>query len=94
RLRWLRAPSSFDRRAVGHRPPHALRGKSTSLLGPILRFHGHSRDCRDADARHRLGAAAVNLSASVTDVIALPGGDRDRRMPRIRSLGLPVHDAG
>ncbi|MFJ3765240.1 TerD family protein [Streptomyces sp. NPDC090082] len=37
------------------------------------------------------GAAAINLSASVTDVVLLPGGERDRRMTRITALGLPVH---
>ncbi|MGW2260928.1 TerD family protein [Streptomyces sp. NPDC004749] len=42
-----------------------------------------------------LGAsAAVNLSARVTDVVVLPGGETDRRMPRITALGLRVHDAG
>ncbi|QNS03421.1 TerD family protein [Streptomyces xanthii] len=40
-----------------------------------------------------LGAsAAVNLSASVTDVVVLPGGEADRRMRRVTALGLPVHD--
>ncbi|MFJ9729600.1 DEDDh family exonuclease [Streptomyces sp. NPDC101209] len=37
------------------------------------------------------GAAAVNLSASVTDVIVLPGGEHDRRIPRVTERGLPVH---
>ncbi|MEV5400105.1 TerD family protein [Streptomyces cellulosae] len=41
-----------------------------------------------------LGAsAAVNLSAKVTDIVLLPGGESDRRMSRITSLGLPVHGA-
>jgi DNA polymerase-3 subunit epsilon len=40
----------------------------------------------------RGGSAAVNLSASVTDVVVLPGGERDQRLPRISALGLPVHD--
>ncbi|MFC8362924.1 TerD family protein [Streptomyces griseorubiginosus] len=41
-----------------------------------------------------LGAsAAVNLSASVSDVVVLPGGATDRRMTRIAALGLRVHDA-
>ncbi|MFJ6120299.1 DEDDh family exonuclease [Streptomyces sp. NPDC092129] len=39
------------------------------------------------------GAAAVNLSAGVTDVILLPGGEHDRRMSRITDRRLPVHDA-
>ncbi|SDM94243.1 TerD family protein [Streptomyces wuyuanensis] len=38
------------------------------------------------------GSAAINLSASVTDVVLLPGGEGDRRMSRITALGLPVHD--
>ncbi|MHC3451229.1 TerD family protein [Streptomyces prasinus] len=38
------------------------------------------------------GSAAVNLSASVTDVVLLPEGQGDRRMKRITALGLPVHD--
>ncbi|MFH8241126.1 TerD family protein [Streptomyces sp. NPDC018321] len=39
------------------------------------------------------GAAAVNLSAGVTDVVVLDGGETDRRLPRIRALLLPAHDA-
>ncbi|MFD8195250.1 TerD family protein [Streptomyces wuyuanensis] len=38
------------------------------------------------------GSAAINLSASVTDVVLLPGGECDRRMSRITALELPVHD--
>lgn len=38
------------------------------------------------------GAAAVNLSASVTDVVALQGGENDRRMGRVVTLELPVHE--
>ncbi|MGW9497837.1 TerD family protein [Streptomyces prasinus] len=38
------------------------------------------------------GSAAVNLSASVTDVVLLPEGQGDRRIKRITALGLPVHD--
>ncbi|GAA2810390.1 DEDDh family exonuclease [Kitasatospora sp. CM 4170] len=40
------------------------------------------------------GAAAVNLSANVTDVLTLTGATGDRRMKRIEWLGLPVHDDG
>ncbi|MFE2674471.1 exonuclease domain-containing protein, partial [Streptomyces hygroscopicus] len=50
-----------------------------------------------AAARSRIvelgGAAAINLSASVTDVVLLDGSDADRRMRRIVSLALPTHDA-
>ncbi|WP_405905506.1 TerD family protein [Streptomyces sp. NBC_00828] len=38
------------------------------------------------------GSAAVNLSASVTDVVLLADGAKDRRMLRITALELPVHD--
>ncbi|MFE0699854.1 TerD family protein [Streptomyces sp. NPDC058872] len=37
------------------------------------------------------GAAAINLSASVTDVVLFPGGELDRRMARVTALELPVH---
>ncbi|MEV0523961.1 TerD family protein [Streptomyces sp. NPDC050439] len=38
------------------------------------------------------GSAAINLSASVTDIVLLVGGESDRRMSRITALELPVHD--
>ncbi|MFF4869670.1 TerD family protein [Streptomyces sp. NPDC000961] len=38
------------------------------------------------------GAAAINLSAGVTDVVLFPGGELDRRMARVASLGLPVRE--
>lgn len=37
------------------------------------------------------GAAAVNLSVGVTDVILMAGGETDRRLPRIREAELPLH---
>ncbi|MFE1321726.1 TerD family protein [Kitasatospora phosalacinea] len=37
------------------------------------------------------GTAAINLSAGVTDVVLLAGGERDRRMVRVAALGIPVH---
>ncbi|WP_217168134.1 TerD family protein [Streptomyces sp. AC512_CC834] len=39
------------------------------------------------------GAAAINLSAGVTDVVVLDGGRADRRLPRITALLLPTYDA-
>ncbi|MFC8144572.1 TerD family protein [Streptomyces paradoxus] len=39
------------------------------------------------------GAAAINLSSSVTDVVLLGGGERDRRMQRITALAFPTHAA-
>ncbi|WP_432010238.1 TerD family protein [Streptomyces cucumeris] len=71
-------------------------GTARSLTGRRVLVLGGTHDAA-AEARARavaLGAsAAVNLSASVTDVVVLPGGEADRRMPRITALGLPVHDA-
>ncbi|CAM5644594.1 3'-5' exonuclease DinG [Streptomyces avidinii] len=64
-----------------------LTGRRVLLLG------GTHHDSSEARARVVAlgGAAAVNLSASVTDVVLLAGGEQDRRMPRITSLRLPVH---
>ncbi|MER5834427.1 TerD family protein [Streptomyces sp. NPDC002130] len=39
------------------------------------------------------GAAAINLSSSVTDVVLLEGGEQDRRMKRITALAFPTHEA-
>ncbi|MFD7782353.1 TerD family protein [Streptomyces nojiriensis] len=66
-----------------------LAGRRVLVLG------GLHQDAADARARVVAlgGAAAVNLSASVTDAVLLAGGERDRRMARITSLQLPVHRA-
>lgn len=70
-------------------PERPLTGRRVLVLG------GLHRDA--AAARSRVvalgGAAAVNLSASVTDAVLLAGGERDRRMARITSIELPVHPA-
>ncbi|OEV12675.1 TerD family protein [Streptomyces nanshensis] len=39
------------------------------------------------------GAAAINFSAGVTEVVLLAGGEADRRMRRIASLEVPTYDA-
>ncbi|MET8405473.1 TerD family protein [Streptomyces sp900116325] len=65
-----------------------LTGRRVLVLGGV---HADA-----AAARTRVvelgGSAAVNLSASVTDVVLLPGGENDRRIHRITALALPVHD--
>ncbi|MFJ6645533.1 TerD family protein [Streptomyces sp. NPDC091290] len=65
-----------------------LSGRRVLVLGGI---HADA-----AAARLRVvelgGSAAINLSASVTDVVLLAGGERDRRIKRITALELPVHD--
>lgn len=40
------------------------------------------------------GSAAVNMSARVTDVLALPGGKADRRAEKAAEMGIPIHDLG
>jgi DNA polymerase-3 subunit epsilon len=78
-------PSQVEAKAQSDKP---LAGRRVLVLGG-----SHKRASK---ARGRVveleGAAAVNFSGSVTDVVTLPGGEADRRMSRVRSLGLPVHD--
>ncbi|WP_333769406.1 TerD family protein [Streptomyces sp. IBSBF 2435] len=79
-------PVLAPRDRSGGRP---LTGRRVLVLGGT---HGEA-----AGVRSRIvalgGSAAVNLSARVTDVVLLPGGESDRRMARIAALGLAVHDA-
>lgn len=76
-------------------PPAAPRRRSTGPLAGrrVLVLGGTHPDASAARARvvELGGAAAVNLSASVTDVLVLAGGEEDRRMPRIRKLLIPLH---
>lgn len=71
------------------RTEHSLTERRVLVLG------GTHDEAAEARARAvSIGAsAAVNLSASVSDVVVLPGGEADRRMSRIAALGLRVHDA-
>ncbi|MEW2073728.1 TerD family protein [Streptomyces sp. NPDC013433] len=88
------APSIPVQRAT---EPTALetRADDRALAGRRILVLGGTHE-EAAAARSRvvaLGAsAAVNLSAKVTDVVVLPGGEADRRMSRIASLGLSLHD--
>lgn len=66
-----------------------LSGRRILVLGGP---HDHASALRTRIAELG-GAAAVNLSAGVTDVILLADGSGDRRMPHITARGLPVHDA-
>ncbi|MGP4002879.1 TerD family protein [Streptomyces sp. 8N706] len=71
----------------GERAGKSLTGRRVLVLG------GTHPDA--AATRTRIvelgGAAAINLSASVTDVVLLDGGEADRRMRRIASLAIPTH---
>ncbi|MFE6940505.1 TerD family protein [Streptomyces chartreusis] len=77
-------------------PPASPAGAHQLLAGRRVLVLGGTHEAA-VEARARavaLGAsAAVNLSASVSDVVVLPGGETDRRMSRIVTLGLRVHDA-
>lgn len=88
------APSIPAQSATAPTPPTAAADRS--LAGRRVLVLGGTHE-EAAAARSRvadLGAsAAVNLSARVTDVVVLRGGEADRRMSRIASLGLCVHDA-
>ncbi|MEU1281175.1 TerD family protein [Streptomyces sp. NPDC005805] len=82
------APVPKPRAAEARRPVGPFGRRRILVLGG-----GHEEA---AAARTRVvalgGSAAINLSATVTDVVLLPGGERDRRMARVTALGLPVHD--
>lgn len=87
-------PSVPAQRAATPTAPSA--GETQLLAGRrVLVLGGTHEEAVAARARAvALGAsAAVNLSASVTDVVVLAGGEGDRRMSRIASLGLRLHDA-
>ncbi|MEV4195020.1 TerD family protein [Streptomyces toxytricini] len=87
-------PSLPVQRTAATASSTALAGRS--LTGRrVLVIGGTHFEAAEARARAvALGAsAAVNLSASVSDVVVLPGGEADRRMGRITTLGLRVHDA-
>ncbi|MGW6835371.1 DEDDh family exonuclease [Streptomyces sp. NPDC054949] len=82
-------PATPPRRAEASAGVRPLSGRRVLVLGGT-----HPVSSR---ARGRIvelgGSAAVNLSASVTDVVLLPGAETDRRMARITSLLIPTHDA-
>ncbi|OKK13423.1 TerD family protein [Streptomyces sp. CB02400] len=67
----------------------SLTGRRVLVLGGT---HDEAAEARARAVAHG-ASAAVNLSASVSDVVVLPGGEADRRMSRIATLGLRVHDA-
>ncbi len=77
------------------RPEPSPRAAGTPLAGHRVLVLGGVH-AQAAAARVRVvelgGSAAINLSASVTDVVLLPGGEKDRRMKRIGALELPVHE--
>ncbi|AUG75576.1 DNA polymerase III [Kitasatospora sp. MMS16-BH015] len=80
--------------ATRSRPARRARGRLTGRR--VLVLGGVHADASATRARvvELGGAAAVNLSAAVTDVVVLSGGEADRRMERIETLGLAVHRPG
>ncbi|MEV0766594.1 TerD family protein [Nocardia sp. NPDC050435] len=67
------------------------------LAGRRVLVVGGTHD-QAANARARIvelgGSAAVNMSAGVTDVLALPGGTLDRRCEKAAEMGIPIHGNG
>ncbi|MFF0065933.1 TerD family protein [Streptomyces sp. NPDC005279] len=82
-----RRPQSAGTVSPDGAPDKPLAGRRVLVLG------GAHTDA--AAARTRVvalgGSAAVNLSASVTEVVLLAGGENDRRIRRITALELPMH---
>ncbi|MEV5846495.1 TerD family protein [Streptomyces sp. NPDC051985] len=77
-------------------PSTSVAAEDQPLTGHrVLVLGGTHQEAAEARARAVVfgASAAVNLSANVTDVVVLPGGEADRRMTRITALGLRVHDA-
>ncbi|MFF5233048.1 TerD family protein [Dactylosporangium sp. NPDC000521] len=67
-------------------PAGPLTGRCLLVLGGT---HADAAGVRDRIAELG-GIAAVNLTARVTDVVALPGAGNDRRWATVTALGLPV----
>ncbi|MEU3062000.1 TerD family protein [Streptomyces subrutilus] len=90
-----RAPVAAPAPVPAPRPAEATSAERPLAGRRVLVLGGTHPDASQARARIVAlgGAAAVNLSASVTDVVLLSGGERDRRMARITSLRVPAHDA-
>lgn len=74
--------------------PQAAPESNGPLAGHRVLVIGGSHD-EAAEWRSKIGelggAPAINMSASVTDVLALPGSERSDRLARARDLGLPIH---
>ncbi|MEU1894375.1 TerD family protein [Streptomyces pristinaespiralis] len=69
-------------------PARPLRGRRVLVLG------GSHPEAASARARvvELGGAAAINLSSGVTDVVLLAGAEADRRMRRIATLLIPAYE--
>ena len=83
-----KAPTPVRRaapKAASARGP--LHGHRVLVLGGT---HEHAAQVR-AEVIAVGGAAAVNLSANVTDLVLLDGGDHDDRLPRAAAAGVAVH---
>jgi DNA polymerase-3 subunit epsilon len=81
------APARRPRRATASVVRGPLHGRRVLVLGGT---HVQAAAVR-AEVVALGGAAAVNFSAGVTDVILMAGGEADRRLPRIREAELPLH---
>ncbi|MET9211134.1 MULTISPECIES: TerD family protein [unclassified Nocardia] len=77
-------PPSRRRTSVPRGP---LSGHRVLVLGGTHEQAAHTR----ARVVELGGSAAVNLSATVTDLLLLPGGEADRRVRKAADLGLALH---
>ncbi|WP_322751617.1 MULTISPECIES: exonuclease domain-containing protein [unclassified Frankia] len=65
---------------------HPFAGRRILVLGEP---HATATQLRERITAFR-GIPAVNVTASLALTVCLDGGEQDRRMPRIRHLGIPV----
>jgi len=79
--------TAAPRRRVAAAPRGPLHGRRVLVIGGT---HAQAAEVRAAIAAQG-GSAAINFTATVTDVILMAGGETDRRLARIRESGLPVH---
>ncbi|WP_067825461.1 TerD family protein [Nocardia inohanensis] len=82
---------------AGQRVPSPGRAMESTPAGPlngrrVLVLGGTHRQA--AEIRRRItelgGSSAVNMSAGVTDVLALPGAENDQRWKKAADIGLPI----
>ncbi|WP_137724538.1 TerD family protein [Prescottella subtropica] len=87
------APATVPTPVPAPAPVPAATGRGAAWRGRrVLLMGGTHLECVMMRSRIiQLGARpSLNLTAAVTDVLVLSGGDTDRRMPRVEARGLPV----
>lgn len=80
-------PAASEQRAIQLQATGPLAGRRVLVIGGA---HDQAAAAR-AEVVRLGGAAAVNLSANVSDVLLLVDGERDPRLPRALAAGVRVH---